>query len=338
LPTTGTYTIVITPCGAFGTYILSLQPATIQDIQYGTAIDSQFVGYERVKAYRFHGEVGERIVLSMSTGTLIPSIAIMQEAPNTAPLQPILISYSAYNPFWGPSTLLASGNFLLLVYSNNVAGSFQFVLERAEYKSIQYDDTVEATFTPETVGYFYQFEGFTGEVIQVNVESDDRLDTALVLIDPSGSQFAQDDDSGRERDPEILDQPLYLNGLYTLVLRPYALGSAGKIRLTLRRGTDGSLDDGPQEIQLNDKRSQATLSFKGIAGQRVRLNVSDLSHLGAGPTVIIGQEGLTIASTSSNGTEVLNFEFVVPADGTVIVQVTGSSGKFRFVLEQLGTG
>lgn len=336
LPLSGAYAILVTPCGALGTFTLTLESSSIEDIEYGQLIDYQFTGLERSKAYRFHGEVGEWIAISMTSGSLLPSISIVLDSPGAVPLQPNTLSISDNNPFWGPSRLLQTGNYLLMIQTYNTSGRFRLVVDHVEYMALELGESVEASFTPTTIGYFYQFEGVNNEMIQINVEGDGTLDTLVNLIEPSGPPFAQDDDSGAGVDPEIIAQQLYANGTYTLVLRPYTLGSTGTVRLTLKRSEGSSLDDGPQDVSLTDKRTSATVNFSGVAGERVRLTITGTADLVSGPSISIGQNGLMFASGSFSGGDTMSFEYIVPADGTVLVQLSGNSGSYRLSLERLG--
>lgn len=337
LPLSGVYAILVTPCGALGTITLTLESSFIEDIEYGQLIDYQFTGLERSKAYRFHGETGDWIAISMASGSFMPSISIVPDSSGGAPLQLIILSDSVYNPFWGPAAVLQSGDYLLMLRTDNIAGRLRFVLDNVEYVPLKYGETVEPEFTPATIGYFYQFAGLTNEMIQITVESADPLDTVANLVDPSGMPFAQNDDSGPGSNPEITAQQLYANGMYTLVLRPYTLGSSGKARLTLKRSEGLSLDDGPQDLSLTDKRAWATVNFSGVAGERVRLTITGATDLGSGPNLSIGQNGLMFVSGSFSGGDAMSFEYVVPADGTVLVQLSGNSGSFHLSLERLGT-
>ncbi|MBZ0290248.1 MAG: pre-peptidase C-terminal domain-containing protein, partial [Anaerolineae bacterium] len=172
--------------------------------------------------------------------------------------------------------------------------------------------------------FYYSFEGTTGDVIDIVVDSGGSVDTSLSLTGPDNYQITSDDDSGRDFDPEISHLVLTSDGTYTIALGAYSQGDTGTVTLTLMRAPLRSLDDGPQEVRLNEKVTQDVLTFTAKAGDNYQLLLTVRDGT-ASPSVTVTQDGVTLTTGSSSTATALAVGFIAPEDGPVTVQITDYS-------------
>jgi len=223
----------------------------------------------------------------------------------------------------GPYTLPATGDYLIAIngLAADQAGTFSLRLSKARLVALAYGETVEATFDGKEAVLYFSFDGQSGDVVDIRVESGGTLDTQLTLNGPGSYSVTNDDDSGSGFDPEISHLILSEDGTYTLELWPYYRGDTGTVSVSLAQGIVTSLDDAPHRVRLSDKRFQEALTFSGTAGERVRLTTEIIGSTQAQPTITIRQAGQTLASTSASSVARSSFDFIVPRDGTVNILI-----------------
>lgn len=98
-----------------------------------------------------------------------------------------------------------------------------------ESKLIEYGDVVESVYNGETLEY--QFEAEAGDWVMITLESED-FDAMLGIKDPSGEEFARDDDGGMDQNAR-LTLSLSESGIYTILARSFGSGSKGDFVLRL---------------------------------------------------------------------------------------------------------
>jgi hypothetical protein len=160
-----------------------------------------------------------------------------------------------------------------------------------------------------------------GSVINISVDSGGTLDTTLVVRSPDGYQAGFDDDSGANFDPEISRLALSQTGTYILVVQPYTPGSSGEVSITLGQSVLRSLDDGPQQVSLNDKQFEEYFSFTSVAGEHVQIIVHVQGGGTASPNVIVTESGTQLAAANGTNVSELVFDFVTPQDCEPLVQI-----------------
>lgn len=113
----------------------------------------------------------------------------------------------------------------------------------------------------ETDGSFYEqytFEGVTGEVISIELTSN-NFDTYLILKDPTGELIAQNDDrdggAGTNTNSEIR-LALPSNGIYTVIVNSYGPREIGTYNLRWRSVTE-------EELKAEQLEEQADQIFQG---------------------------------------------------------------------------
>lgn len=331
LAANGTYTITASTyscttgstCTATGAYELNLDTASIERIEYTQNIEGELTADEPAIIYSFTGQQGDVISISMTSSDFDSYLRLAGSTPSYD-----LITNDDgggnLNALIGPFTLPSTGEFLITAssLSGTAYGNFQLSLDKVTLESIDFGDSLETEITERTQSLYFSFEGSIGDVLNVNVTTEDHLDTTLSLNGPDNYQLTYDDDSGAGYNPEINQLNLNQSGTYTLVVRPYTPGDIGTLTVTLSRGAITSLDEGPQEVRLSDKQYQGNLTFEGAAGETVRMTIKVKSGSNPAPSVTVIQNGTTIANVNGGTVGELTFTFTVPANGTVNVQLS----------------
>jgi hypothetical protein len=323
LPENGLYTIAVeTFSGDTGDYTLTLSTATIDTIEYSDSVDG-LLEVSGTAGYRFTGEAGDVITITVRSSEF-DTYVTLSESAGSYPLAENDDGGDGTNSLIGPFTLPSDGVYIITVrsYSNSSGGRYTLQLNQAELQDIEFDEPVTAVFDDETGALFYSFEGTAGDVISIRVNSGGAIDTSLALTGPDNFQLAYDDDSGPDFDPEINRLILGQDGTYTILLQTFTPGDTGEVTLSLSRAAVRSLDDGSQQIQLNEKILMDVVTFEGRAGETVRLTIDIGSQTNSAPSVNVTQDGTLLATVNASGTSAISLEFTVPEDGTVTVQIS----------------
>ncbi|MEO8607614.1 MAG: PPC domain-containing protein [Chloroflexota bacterium] len=327
LPSTDTYTIVVESFdSAGGSYTLSLSEAEIQSIEYSQSINGALSAGQATAGYRFSGEAGDVITITMRSSAFDSYLSLSQAGDSSYALITDDDSAGGSDARIGPYTLPTSGDYIITAssYDATVTGAYTLELDRAVLSPIEFDQPVTVDITADNATQYFSFEGKTGDVINVEADSGGSVDTSLTLTGPDSYQVTSDDDSGKDFDPEISHLVLSSDGTYTIGLSAYSAGDNGTVKLTLTRAPLRSLDDGPQDVRLNEKITQDVLTFTGAAGQSYRLWVEVRGSVGS-PNLTITQNGTSVATGSASTSSALMVEFTVPDDGAVTVQITDYS-------------
>jgi hypothetical protein len=326
VPSNGEYTIVVSSYSgnATGEYTLSLDTVELDLIEYTQVIDDELTTDRLTGLYTFSGTAGDVITIGMESDAFDSYLQLFDANDSSYSLITDDDGGNGLNSMIGPYTLPFTGSYLINAssLSNSDVGAFTLRLNRIELSDIEYGETVEAELSESIPTLYYGFDGTTGDVIDVDVESNDAVDTVVSVKGPDNYEVGYDDDSGDNFDPEIRSLVLNQTGRYTLVVQPYASGDFGEFNVTITQSELASLDDGPQTVRLNDKQYQGVLRFEGVAGQTVRLSFDSSNNSSTSqPTITVTQEGLEIAYISSTSVTDVAFSIIVPNDGEVIVQI-----------------
>ena len=328
LPYSGTYQIVARALGSDvteGNFSLSMSEPTVRLIEYTQVVEATLSPGQPFTFFRFRGQADDVVNISLETGGLEMSVYLMgADDPDFILDSETFYSYSSgQNNVLGPYTLPATGDYLIAIngLAADQAGTFSLRLSKARLVALAYGETVEATFDGKEAVLYFSFDGQSGDVVDIRVESGGTLDTQLTLNGPGSYSVTNDDDSGSGFDPEISHLILSEDGTYTLELWPYYRGDTGTVSVSLAQGIVASLDDAPHRVRLSDKRFQEALTFSGTAGERVRLTTEIIGSTQAQPTITIRQAGQILASTSASSVARSSFDFIVPRDGTVNILI-----------------
>jgi hypothetical protein len=339
VPADGVYTISVESYdGNSGGFTLAIEEPTIRNIEYTQIINETLTAGE-IAAYRFSGRAGESVVINLR-GVFDTYLTLADS--NGATLMENDDSGSSTSSLIGPYTLLTDGEYLVYVrsYDNTASGAYTLRVDRAELIRLSYGEEINVVFEAQGGPMYFDFEGSYGDVITIRVNSNNRLDTALILNGPDGYQLIADEDGGAGFDPEIFNYGLNQDGAFILVLRTAVPGDSGQVTLTLEKAEARSLDDGPQEVTVGNQHSQDFVSFTGRAGERVMLTVEILTPPGVYSPYVSAQQGdqtLYYGYGAYLSRQVV--ELTVPADGKVIVELEfydSSKARLRLALETLG--
>jgi hypothetical protein len=341
LPDNGMYTIVVESFGgsSSGSYRLSLSIAQLSQIEYTQTVEDSFTEGSFSALYNFRGQQGDVITISMNSNDFDSYLTLSQSGQTSFPLITDDDSGGNLNSLIGPYTLPSTGNYIITASSlgGTSIGNYTLRLNRVELETLEIGDTVEAEIGENTSALYYSFAGTSGQVISIEVDSDGTLDTTLVVRGPDGYQAGFDDDSGGNYDPEINRLALTQTGSYIIVVQPYTVGDTGELTLELTESILRSLDEGPQQVRLNDKQYEEYFSFTGNAGERLRF-ILTISGGVASPNIVVNQNGAQIGSANGTSVSSLIFEVEVPADGDGLVQINDysySSVVFDIEMERL---
>jgi len=337
----GTYTILVESFGgsSTGNYRLSLGTAEVNQIEYTQTVEGTFTEESLSALYNFRGQQGDVVTISMNSDDFDSYLTLSQSGQSGSSLITDDDSGGNLNSLIGPYTLPSTGSYIITASSlgGTSVGAYTLRLNRVELEPIEVGDTIEAEIDARTPALYYSFEGTAGQVISIEVDSNDTLDTTLVVRGPDGYQAGYDDDSGGGFDPEISRLALSQTGSYIIVVQPYTAGDTGELTIELTESELRSLDDGPQQVRLNDKQYEEYFSFTGNAGERLRFTIT-VSGGTASPNVVVNQNGVQIGSASGTTVGGLVFEVDVPADGDGLVQIydySYSSVVFEIEMERL---
>lgn len=341
LAANGTYTILAESFGgsSSGGYTLSLSTAEVDIIEYTQTIDGAFSEGSLSALYTFSGQAGDVITISMNSDDFDSYLTLSQSGQSGVSLITDDDSGGDLNSLIGPYTLPSTGSYIITASSlgGTSVGDYTLRLNRVELETIEIGDSIEASMGENTSSLFYSFQGEAGQVISIEVDSNGTLDTTLVVRGPDGYQIGFDDDSGGSYDPELNRLALTQTGSYIIVVQPYTVGDTGDLTIELRQSELRSLDDGAQQVSLNDKQFEDFFSFTGNAGERVRITLT-VRNGTASPNVVVNQNGVQIGSASGTTVSSLVFEVDVPSDGDALVQIydySYTSVVFDVELERL---
>lgn len=242
------------------------------------------------------------------------------------------------NSLIGPYVLPATGTYTIAAssLSESATGSYTLSLERVELNIINFGDEVEGELGKNAPAIYFSFEGTSGDVVSIEVDSD--ADTNLTLNDPYNYQVAFDEDGGSGANPEISEVSLNSTGIYTIVVQS-PFGDTGPFTLTLARSELPSLDEGSQTLSFSTEQTQRGVVFTANAGETVRLTLSS-GGAEASPSVDVLQAGNSLTYISSSRVSQLSVDFVTPDDGDVVVNISDYSYtnlRLQVTLERLGS-
>jgi hypothetical protein len=342
IPEDGTYTIVATSYSSYydsgatpGAYTLSLSEFETQSIEYTQTVDGELTDDELVAYYTFSGQEGDTVIIRLNSSDFDSYLRLSDAGGE---LMSNDDGGGNLNSLIGPYALPATGTYTIAAssLSESATGGYTLALERVELNMVAYGDEIEGELGKNTPSVYYSFEGASGDVVSIEVDSD--ADTNLTLNDPYNYQVAFDEDGGSGVNPEISEVSLNSEGIYTIVVQS-PFGDTGPFTLTLARSELPSLDAGAQTLSFSTEQTQRSVVFTANAGEAVRLTMS-VGDAEFSPSVDVLQNGSTITYISSNSISQLSVDFVTPEDGEVIVNISDYSYtalRMQVTLERLGS-
>jgi hypothetical protein len=251
-----------------------------------------------------------------------------------------------------------------------------YVDPASEITPITVGETVTGEITDEAHVVYYGFEGSAGDVVTIELLSEDnQLDPLVILIDPNGVPIVENDDSPERALDSLIEgftlpeDGQYLiaatryegisgntTGQYTLVLTgttgestvttpeipPIAVGEPVIPEIT------GTLTIGqPVNGVLDPDIPIVVYAFDGLTGQNVSFSARRISGLIDTALLIVGPDGREIAqndNASRINRDAVVDNLILASDGQYLVMVTRSrqrtgNGRGEFeILAYEGTG
>jgi hypothetical protein len=331
VPADGTYTVVAQSFSFYngssasvGDFVFSVDEAQVRQIEYTQTIEDSLTNAELTHNYTFTAQAGDAVVVRLESDDFDSYLRLL--SPNGSELTYNDDGGGNLNSLIGPYPLSETGTYTIVASSlgGQSTGDYVLSLNRVEMQQIAYGDKLDIEFTPQDQEFFFTFEGTTGDVLNVEVDSDGGVDTSLTLNDPFNYQVLTDEDGGSGFDPEISGFVLTQTGQYTLLLRS-TTGLAGTVAVNFDRGELPSLDEGAQSVSFSGTVTTRALSFTGEAGAVLRFTAVILSGDTGSPSIELLQAGSSVAYISANGVSRISFDLVVPDDGDVLVNFSDYS-------------
>jgi uncharacterized protein YdeI (BOF family) len=338
----GTYQILVQSyesaqgnVGEAGDYVLTVEEAQGIILEYGMSVEGELSEAETAVYYTFRGDEGDTILVTMIAADGWDTyLNLYQGTEDSTRLGSDDDSAGNFNSLIGPFTLPASGLYTIEATSYgqasgsasaaddfaNGARAFTLTLQRAEVVTLAYGDAIEGTFTQAQQFLYYQFEGESGQIIDVNIEGGATIGTSVVLNSPEGFQIAYSD-SYSGADPSVNDIQINQTGTYTILIRTLEGGSTGKVTISIDEAILLSLDEGSQTVNFSNIITRNSVVFTGNDGEQVTLIIRAEEGMIASPSISVSQGALTLSYISASTVSSLEATFIVPADGVVLVQI-----------------
>ena len=325
LPETGAYTIVVTSLSQreVGEYTLSLSGSVVERIEYSQTVTGELTEGDTETAYTFTGQMGDSISIDLMSDDF-DTYLTLSSVSSGAELAYNDDAGGNLNSRIGPFTLPETGEYIVTVTAyDEEPGSFTLTLNRLDLDTLAVGESVKAEISGSRVLYF-SFEGSAGQVVDIEANSGDALDTMLTLIGPDSFTVASDDDSGGRVDPAMRNVFLAQDGTYYVVVQPNVSRDAvTSIDISLSESPLLSLDEEIQTIYFGELDSPQYLTFTGNANEQVFISVVVAADVPISPDVAILQNGEQVARLSSYAISgELTFGFMVPYGGPVLVQLS----------------
>ncbi|MBZ0279903.1 MAG: pre-peptidase C-terminal domain-containing protein [Anaerolineae bacterium] len=355
LPGAGTYTVVVSSAtgATSGEFTLSINTAQIQptaeptveptslppgsSITLGDSISGFLDGDEPIH-YTFEGESGQAVTITLTSDDFDAYLRLLDADGDE--LDTDDDSAGNLNARIENFTLPANGTYTIEVdrFDDGVTG--EFVLSLTSGGAIE--PTVEPTSVPGgseiAIGgsvtselepgqdsTIYTFEGEAGQLITINLSSDD-FDAYVTLNDPSGFYLTSDDDSGGGLDSRIAVFTLPENGTYSIVVESFD-GESGQFTLSLSTPTIENIAYGDSlSGSITAESSSIIYLFDGSEGDVITISLTSpdfdtyltLATTGDGFPLVENDDG-------GGGTDSHIGPYTLPSTGEYVITVSSYS-------------
>ncbi|MCT7313304.1 IPT/TIG domain-containing protein [Ralstonia sp. CHL-2022] len=332
LPSTGTYTLVITPSSIDNgsvTFALNSVPA---DLTGTIAIDGSPVTLTTTSAGQngnltFSGTAGQRVSVQVTQGMSAYYLSIL--SPDGTDLYPSPVQGGT--AFIGPVALPVTGTYTIaLKHSGANTGSTTFLLYNVppDATGTIAIDGAASTLTTTAPGQngSLTFTGTAGQTVSLKV-TQGMPAYYLGILNPDGTNLYP---SAMQSGTAFIG-PLTLpaSGTYTVVLGHYGTNTGSTTFALSTVVTDVSATiaiDGPSVTLTTTSQGQnGSLTFSGTAGQKVSLNITQgmsLYYLG-----MKNPDGTNLYPVTMQGGSAFVDPMVLPATGTYTITL-GHYGSY----------
>ncbi|AMP05361.1 beta strand repeat-containing protein [Collimonas pratensis] len=348
LSQTGTYSVSVVPyAGGNGQVALQLLSPTTGTL----AVDSVPLAINQVAGatgkYTFNGTIGQRLGLGVSGVTFTPaggSESWTVIAPNGSTLV-TCSGFSAANGCVLPQ-LNATGVYTIVLVPGSATTAVQATLTlSSEVTGVLTANAAATTFATARAGQngHYTFNANAGDNYSLAWTGTTFSGTwsYLNVYAPDGSQVSNQILDAVNFPTGVLQlHNLSQTGTYTVFIVPYA-GGIGQVTLQLLPPATGALTVDGTPLAINQVAGQSgSYSFRGTAGQYLKMALSGVTTRPANSPVtvsVIGPNGATVGSSVSaagasnwNVPEVSSGSTGLPSTGTYTVLINPSSAGTAF--------
>ena len=335
LPTTGIYTVLVSPQGTT-TGSITLLLNTFADltgtISVGTALTTTTTTSGQNARYTFSGTAGQQIsiLLSGSTYTGCNAVVVSVLKSDGSSLGSAGICNGSTG-FVDSITLPATGTYTVLVNpQGTTTGSITLLLNTFADVTGTISVGTSLTTTTTTAGQnaLYTFSGTSGQQLSMNLSGNTYVGCNAVVVSVLKSDGTSLASTGIcNGSTGFMDSfTLPATGTYTVLVNPQGT-TTGSVTMLLNTFGDisGTITVGePLTVTTTGVGQNARYTFSGTSGQQLSMNLSGNTYVGCNAVVVsvLKSDGTSLASTGiCNGSTGFMDSFTLPATGTYTVFV-----------------
>jgi hypothetical protein len=230
------------------------------------------------------------------------------------------------------------------LYSEGTSGFIEGYLGEIDYNETMYG------YLNDAVRDEWQFYGEAGDTLLIALESTE-FDSYLELVDPDGLIVADDDDSGGDRNAELVYE-LETTGYFTIIARAYGDTGEGEYALSLEEALAEPTPEpteepgaGGGEIEIDDvvagtlvDGTQDLWTFEATAGTTILIELvsEDFDCV----LELLDEDGLELAydddSAGDGDSLIENFTIDTSGTYTIVARAYSDSGEGDYELTLLG--
>ncbi|MBC8170627.1 MAG: PPC domain-containing protein [Anaerolineae bacterium] len=193
-------------------------------------------------------------------------------------------------------------------------------------KTIEYGDVIEFKLDGNTLEY--EFEAKAGDWVTITLEAED-FDALLGLEDPSGEEFARDDDSAGNRNSR-LTLSLAETGTYTILVKSLDGEGEGEFVLRLTQIEIMELAYDEEFEGEFENETEKFFSFQAKAGDTVNIQVTTRERDSIDTKLALkrpdGSDAATDDDTGANYDPYLR-RYTLEEEGNYVIQLVPLSGE-----------
>ncbi|MBZ5494423.1 MAG: IPT/TIG domain-containing protein [Acidobacteriia bacterium] len=335
LPTTGVYTVLVSPQGTTtGSITLLLNTFTdvTGTISVGTPLTSTTTTAGQNALYTFSGTAGQQLSMNLSGNTYVGCNAVVLNVLKSDGSS--LASTGICNGstgFMDSFTLPATGTYTVLVNpQGTTTGSVTLLLNTfADVTGTMSVGTpVTATTTTAGQNALFTFSGTAGQQLSMNLSGNTYTGCNAVVVSVLQSNGTSLASTGIcNGTTGFMDSfTLPADGTYTVLVNPQGT-TTGSVTMLLNTFGDisGTITVGvPLTVTTTGVGQNARYTFSGTLGQQLSMNLSGNTYVGCNAVVVsvLKSDGTSLASTGiCNGATGFMDSFTLPAAGTYTVLV-----------------
>ena len=193
---------------------------------------------------------------------------------------------------------------------------------------IAYGDRLSLPIAEDGQGLRYSLTAMADDRIDIAVASYSKLDTRLAVFAPDGTLLAEDDDSGRGYNPELLGLHLPQNGTYIILLEPVTRGDGQPVSIAIDLREPLVLSDSAISIKLSSKQSMEIVSLAAENAGEIRLSALIDGEASHRITIEATQGDVSLASLQLSGLQEIEWVLAALESGEIRLRFssTGAAG------------